>query len=788
MLRVSYSCRQSYRWVVGALQFVLASVAVLVAVFLFTISGYAATLTVSGDNLVGQTRWTEEDAYTFIARGSTRTGPEITVTSTIVFDQVEDSMPMDSLWLAGVAEADEAAGARPLVVLAWERDDSGFWPTWRLVLASSDELDTQVDGWRRGSDQWEGYIVKQLAIVQPVEEHGYDTALSYDAASGLVSIAVQDATSGASVCSGSYRLAGLGGPLVPLIGVRKQPGQAVIGIADLPVRFERFAAYPVVAPVGFEWEVEAKLRGETNYTPALGFDTQDDVRVRVWGLDSTFRGSYRVTLVHDGVEKTVGIVPGGHDSFTIPIDLTDVPLGASTLQVAYEEDGRILVADGRQVTVGSAAVVLDSVAVSPTRETITANVLVRPHSKVGSAQLTVDVALCRLTWNPTTRSYQEHDVYQKVLTASLTNIVAESQVSIPFTIDLPDKEPSLWRVALRPALQPRLLITTGLNERLVSTYNPATIEPSARFTIVVLPDAQYATRNFPEVFTRQTQWVAEKAAALNIAAVLHLGDITDHNLPEEWQRARESMGVLSGVVPYVLAIGNHDFLSNGRLLDRRDTLAEKYFPLESFPAICGTFETGSLANAFYLFEVAGKRYMVLALEFGPRDEVLDWANEVVDAHPDYQVIVITHMYSAVDGKRLRDPSQRQEYPQLRINDGEDMWRKFVSRHENIFLVLSGHTHTEAVPRQVARGIHGNPVFEVLMDYQFESNGGNGWLGLLEFAPDGKVKVRVYSPYLDEYKESTDKYGFNSAFTIDVQEGRVITDQEIRPLTTAETSL
>jgi hypothetical protein len=56
------------------------------------------------------------------------------------------------------------------------------------------------------------------------------------------------------------------------------------------------------------------------------------------------------------------------------------------------------------------------------------------------------------------------------------------------------------------------------------------------------------------------------------------------------------------------------------------------------------------------------------------------------------------------------------------------------------------------------------VYEVLMDFQSEPFGGNGWLVLWEFHPDGSIDVRTYSPYLDEFKTDV-QAGFRNEFTL-----------------------
>ncbi|OYW10554.1 MAG: hypothetical protein B7Z53_00710 [Rhodospirillales bacterium 12-71-4] len=38
----------------------------------------------------------------------------------------------------------------------------------------------------------------------------------------------------------------------------------------------------------------------------------------------------------------------------------------------------------------------------------------------------------------------------------------------------------------------------------------------------------------------------------------------------------------------------------------------------------------------------GTKWLVLSMEFGPRDDVLRWAGEVLDAHLDHRVIIVSH--------------------------------------------------------------------------------------------------------------------------------------------------
>jgi hypothetical protein len=83
-----------------------------------------------------------------------------------------------------------------------------------------------------------------------------------------------------------------------------------------------------------------------------------------------------------------------------------------------------------------------------------------------------------------------------------------------------------------------------------------------------------------------------------------------------------------------------------------------------------------------------------------------------------------------------------------FNDGEDMWKKLVSKHDNMALVLSGHVcYTGLLSSE---GEAGNIVHQVLVDYQRDPSGGNGYLRLMQVGPDGvTMQVNDYSPFLDK---------------------------------------
>ena len=284
------------------------------------------------------------------------------------------------------------------------------------------------------------------------------------------------------------------------------------------------------------------------------------------------------------------------------------------------------------------------------------------------------------------------------------------------------------------------------------------------FTLVVLPDtqcycdtrlrqsAQKWGRDLREYFYAQTNWIRSAKEKLNIRFVVHEGDITQTDDPEEWAIARNAMATLDGHVPYCLCLGNHDMgyrkteespSSYDTAIDR-STRFEDFFPRSSFAnqrSFGGSYDE-TLDNSYWFFEEGELEFMVVSLEFKPRDEVLGWANRIVREHPGRRTIVLTHSYLNANNERITSDGYR-----VTGNPGEAMWQKFVSLHANIFLVLCGHVLGEG--RLTSEGIHGNPVHQLLADYQGWNDGGESWLRYMTFIPEeNQIQVYTYNPVHD----------------------------------------
>ena len=271
------------------------------------------------------------------------------------------------------------------------------------------------------------------------------------------------------------------------------------------------------------------------------------------------------------------------------------------------------------------------------------------------------------------------------------------------------------------------------------------------YSFAVVGDTQIVTRYNPNKFAYIYDWIRENAKSKNIKWTFGLGDITDKNTDDEYRLARACMKTLDGVVPYSFVAGNHDYNSG----------FNKFFSYDEFgKTVDGTFD-GTMTSTYKKFKVGDVKYLALNLEIGPHDNVLEWANKIVEDNPDYNVIVSTHAYLNNDGKTLdaSNPESPSNYGgdyYIGSNNGDDIWNKLIKKHRNIVLVLSGHIESPDIVMTKAQGDNGNTVTQMLInpqgvDMDTVGIGSVGMVAMLYFSQDGKgVDVEWYSTIQDKY--------------------------------------
>lgn len=296
------------------------------------------------------------------------------------------------------------------------------------------------------------------------------------------------------------------------------------------------------------------------------------------------------------------------------------------------------------------------------------------------------------------------------------------------------------------------------------------------FTMVIIPDPQSYNKfdvNQP-LFELQTAWIANQAERINLKAALCTGDLVEQNeirIPdgvngnqtseEQWMAASRAFEKLDNKVDYVLCTGNHDY--GYVAAENRLTRFPHYFPAErnscwrkSLVAV-GTDSHGvpTLENAAYEFQTdTWGKILVIALEFAPRTEAIEWARKTAtsDKYKNHKVILLTHSYMNGDGSVIA----QEKYKLSPANYGQTIWDKLVYPTENIVMVICGHacqigTYKENVSFRTDKNAAGKEVPQMMFNAQtadgfWHGNGGDGWLRILEFLPDGKtIRVKTFSP-------------------------------------------
>ena len=306
------------------------------------------------------------------------------------------------------------------------------------------------------------------------------------------------------------------------------------------------------------------------------------------------------------------------------------------------------------------------------------------------------------------------------------------------------------------------------------------------FSMILLGDPQGYIKydlNQP-LFELCTAWCADNRDNLNIKAVLCTGDLVEQNenfdlnpkmlnqnSEQMWKNVSRSFERLDGVLPYIICPGNHDY--GWKKSENTLTHFPEYFPVERnkcwekcLVSRClsrnGIF---SLENAAFEFDLPNwGKILVITTEHGPCDYVLDWARELInsDRFKDDKVIFMTHNYLK---EKSADFVEKMNYKLKPSNSGLQIWEKLIKDSKNIILTICGHTGVPAKDTfkgepddwslscayRCDKNPEGHKIHQMMFNVQvlgggWEGNGGDGWLRILEFKPDGKtISVKTYSP-------------------------------------------
>lgn len=286
----------------------------------------------------------------------------------------------------------------------------------------------------------------------------------------------------------------------------------------------------------------------------------------------------------------------------------------------------------------------------------------------------------------------------------------------------------------------------------------ATPPTGEAFTVVALPDTQYYSQDYPEIFAAQTRWIVENRDAWNIQFVTHLGDIVNMaGVTEQWTAAKQAMdALLVADIPHGTCVGNHDILYPLGYEDPTGTNYLAHFGPQFYADRdwYGGASPSGLSN-YEVITAGGRSLLFMHLLVETPVAELAWAQGVLDRNRDKPTMVSTHRY-LFDWRILgagRYNEFNYAFEPLYRADGipaETFWSNFIRDNTQIYMVICGHNDGQY--RQVSLNAAGLPVHEVLVDYQSSwPNGGDGYLRIMVFRPtEGRIDVSSYSPTVGDF--------------------------------------
>lgn len=267
------------------------------------------------------------------------------------------------------------------------------------------------------------------------------------------------------------------------------------------------------------------------------------------------------------------------------------------------------------------------------------------------------------------------------------------------------------------------------------------------YTFAIIPDPQIMARWRQETISSISKYLIDYNTknAGKVAMTICVGDNMDNYSNNAGKTIDQQLGAMKAEydklynagIRWVTTPGNHDYDDNFTKT-RNLTHYNRYFSyaeLSTYSYWGGAYQEGQTQNAYYKFEVAGIKYLIISVEFGADDNVLVWANEVVAAHPDHRVIVYSHALIGGDGEVIDSTKAHgaETYGAAKLvgaNNPDKMYDKFILKHKNIFMAFSGHVAADDIFKKELVGEHGNVVSSFLIDAQgVMCGGGDSLLGM-----------------------------------------------------------
>jgi len=277
---------------------------------------------------------------------------------------------------------------------------------------------------------------------------------------------------------------------------------------------------------------------------------------------------------------------------------------------------------------------------------------------------------------------------------------------------------------------------------LVLSASPAL---ASQFMVSMLGDTEDYTKTVPlePGFRAMTKWTADNAVANNIVFLTHAGDIVgDETLPPDrnllqWTRADAAFDVLDNLAPqltYSASQGNHDLESFAPPPGVPTRFHEFYGETRytSKPGYLGRSPSGN--SHAQIFQGGTREYLHINIEWAPGEPTWDWAEKLLDLHPEMPTIVTTHAHMTA--------------ALVRSTVGQAVIDRLAEPYSQTFLTLGGHYI--GAGRQTSQNLSGDDIFEVMFNREdLVVSQSENWFRTIEFDDvAGTIQFRTLTPGLD----------------------------------------
>ena len=265
-------------------------------------------------------------------------------------------------------------------------------------------------------------------------------------------------------------------------------------------------------------------------------------------------------------------------------------------------------------------------------------------------------------------------------------------------------------------------------------------------------------QNTYKSLTNMFTWLVKNQESRKIEYVLGLGDTVDtlYTYPEsynpiyynrvEWEKARTCFKKLNGVIPYMVVRGNHDdeigynkYIATTEYQNQiiKDANGNEVGGFYYDPNKTAT-KGNSMSNCYRKLEIGNHKYLMLGLDYAigaanDGNDVVEWANGVIAANPDYKVIISLHTYLSTSGEYMQGLQVESSNGDRTATEpisfyGRKLWNMFKT-HSNIFMIFSGHVSVDDPVVSYHTGEQGNQIINILVDpqstYEFDPADPNG---------------------------------------------------------------